>query len=275
MFPRRIVETHADTGEARLRLLHFRNESIQEETKFMEREYYAMFDDERRGPFTLEQLLAAGVRSDTLVWYEGSRRWLPASEVPELAENLHDAPVSTVRVDEDGILAYPESFLQTPYKFGVYGWFIAIGWTVYFAYQGTTLDRASGSIGMVGGAILWFIAVGCLLMFWYRTLVIVQDGFAWLAPGAAVGYLFIPFFNLYWIFRATVGSVRELNRYAERRGLAAPRPSMFFAVAFATYFLLSVVPIVGAACALVNLVLFPLFLTSLKATAVCFCAGRR
>ena len=46
----------------------------------------------------------------------------------------------------------------------------------------------------------------------------VQDGAAKETPGRAVGFCFIPFFNLYWNFVAHVGLMKEFNRLAELRG---------------------------------------------------------
>lgn len=52
----------------------------------------------------------------------------------------------------------------------------------------------------------------------YRGWVAVQDGSAQSSPGKAVGFCFIPFFQLYWIFVAYVGLMKEFNRLAEARG---------------------------------------------------------
>ena len=46
----------------------------------------------------------------------------------------------------------------------------------------------------------------------------VQDGAAKETPGKAVGFCFIPFFNLYWNFVAHVGLMKEFNRLADTRG---------------------------------------------------------
>lgn len=46
----------------------------------------------------------------------------------------------------------------------------------------------------------------------------VQDGITTVTPGKAVGFMFIPFFNLYWIFIAHVGLMKEFNRLADTRG---------------------------------------------------------
>jgi len=50
----------------------------------------------------------------------------------------------------------------------------------------------------------------------YRFWQIDQDGFASTTPGKAVGYLFIPIFNIYWLFRAYCGLANDQNRYIAR-----------------------------------------------------------
>lgn len=46
--------------------------------------FFAMIDGEQRGPFTLEELDAAGVRPDTYVWCKGMDGWRKASEVADV-----------------------------------------------------------------------------------------------------------------------------------------------------------------------------------------------
>jgi hypothetical protein len=46
----------------------------------------------------------------------------------------------------------------------------------------------------------------------------VQDGITDVTPGKAVGFGFIPFFNLYWNFVALVGLTKQFNRIADARG---------------------------------------------------------
>lgn len=52
----------------------------------------------------------------------------------------------------------------------------------------------------------------------YRGWQAVQDGSAQASPGKAVGFCFIPFFNLYWNFIAHYGLMKEFNRLADARG---------------------------------------------------------
>lgn len=42
--------------------------------------YYAMIDGERKGPFTIEELPAAGVRPSTYIWCKGLPDWQKAEE---------------------------------------------------------------------------------------------------------------------------------------------------------------------------------------------------
>jgi len=57
-----------------------------------------------------------------------------------------------------------------------------------------------------GSTVLDFI----LLYNFWKTI---QDGRASTTPGKAIGFLFIPFFNLYWVFRALYGLARDQNRF--------------------------------------------------------------
>jgi len=45
---------------------------------------------------------------------------------------------------------------------------------------------------------------------------VVQDGYARTTPGQAIGFLFIPFFNLYWQFVALHGLTKDMNAYLAR-----------------------------------------------------------
>jgi hypothetical protein len=57
----------------------------------------------------------------------------------------------------------------------------------------------------------------CVLL--YKAWNQIQDGHARTSAGKAVGFLFIPFFNLYWVFVAVYGLAWDLHRYVIRRRL--------------------------------------------------------
>jgi len=79
-----------------------------------------------------------------------------------------------------------------------------------------------GLIGLVSQ----FVISTCLIIYTVFSLVylhrawdhIQELGMARTTPGKAVGYLFIPFYNLYWFFVAYHGWTEDFNRYKEAMG---------------------------------------------------------
>jgi hypothetical protein len=69
------------------------------------------------------------------------------------------------------------------------------------------------------GTILVCIAMvyACILL--YRIWSILQDGKVRTTPEKAIGFLFIPFFNFYWIFVVYYGLAVDFNRYVLERKL--------------------------------------------------------
>jgi predicted RNA-binding Zn-ribbon protein involved in translation (DUF1610 family) len=73
-----------------------------------------------------------------------------------------------------------------------------------------------GVLIMLAGYISYFVVL-------YRLWSVVQDGRAQTTPGAAVGFLFIPCFNIYWQFVSFWGLAKELNRITREYAIAAPQ----------------------------------------------------
>jgi len=55
-----------------------------------------------------------------------------------------------------------------------------------------------------------------VLRFWYRAWASLADGRASTSPLLAVGLMFVPVFNLYWVFRLSYGFARDFNAYIKR-----------------------------------------------------------
>ncbi len=70
---------------------------------------------------------------------------------------------------------------------------------------------AGGVLLFIGGAI-WIVSWIFFYMNIYRGWVCLQPGGVEITPGKAVGLLFIPFFQLYWIFVAINGLPKDWNR---------------------------------------------------------------
>lgn len=72
-----------------------------------------------------------------------------------------------------------------------------------------------GIIPLIAGSVISFILL-------YRFWAVIQDGKVRTTPGKAVGFCFIPFFNIYWNYVAMVGLAEDMNRYCRERNIAAP-----------------------------------------------------
>ena len=69
--------------------------------------------------------------------------------------------------------------------------------------------------------IVYSVIIGCLL--WFNAWASIQDGHARTTPGKAIGFLFIPFYNLYWIFQAFWGFAKDYNSYIARHKVVVSR----------------------------------------------------
>jgi hypothetical protein len=117
---------------------------------------------------------------------------------------------------------------------------------------------------------IYAVVMGCVLL--YKAWKVIQDGHARTSPGKAVGFLFIPFFQLYWIFQAYWGFAKDYNAYVLRHhdvsqgGISIPAVS---ANLFLSYCILSLVvgflswiPLLGAISEIALFVLFILVINA-------------
>ncbi|NNC87645.1 MAG: DUF4339 domain-containing protein [Akkermansiaceae bacterium] len=85
------------------------------------------------------------------------------------------------------------------------------------AAAGETATPALALMALGGGIglILLVMAVVMPLTFLHRAWKLLQWGAPRTTPGKAVGLLFVPFFNLYWLFVAYYGLAKDWNRTME------------------------------------------------------------
>ena len=125
---------------------------------------------------------------------------------------------------------------------------------------------------MIGGLLaLASVVLGCILL--YRCWNSVQDLPARTTPGKAVGFMFIPFFNLYWMFVSLYGLAQDMETYCQQRGIQC-HASTGIALTFCIISIVSIVPFVGMV-ALVNYVLGPSMLWQFAKTASRIAAWHR
>lgn len=121
------------------------------------------------------------------------------------------------------------------------------------------------ALGFIGLA--WLVALvvmvvfACILL--YRYWVVIAEYGARTTPGKAVGFLFIPLFNLYWMFVAYHGLAKDIDSYLDKnRSSRAPRPTTGFILVTMIVGLLTFVPVINNFAMLAVLVL--MFITKLR-----------
>ncbi len=122
----------------------------------------------------------------------------------------------------------------------------------------------------IGFGLFVFVVLGiaiCMMVFamilLYRYWKIMQPYSKRTTPGKAVGFLFIPFFNLYWMFVAYHGLAKDIDTYLDQnRESKAPRPSTGLVLATVIMMLLSMVPYLGNLAGIALLVM--LFLMKVR-----------
>jgi len=66
--------------------------------------------------------------------------------------------------------------------------------------------------GLIAGVAMWLLFLRVLYLAWR----IIQDRYTKPSPGMAVGLLFVPFFNIYWQFKAFAAYPTQYALFAQR-----------------------------------------------------------
>jgi len=141
--------------------------------------------------------------------------------------------------------------------------FLFVAFLLLIAANGAGSDREIAGILLFPAMLPALVSFVFQLVLLYRLWEAIQDGRAQTTPGAAVGLLFVPFFNLYWIFQAYWGWTQDYNRLRESRGLRMLRPAPEgLAMSFCVFAVLGGLPFVGIVLMLVGMVLGLLFFSS-------------
>jgi hypothetical protein len=106
---------------------------------------------------------------------------------------------------------------------GIYIAFIVGGFALAGALAGWAATDSKVTELMAAAPVPLLIAQIAMYVFIYKQWKAIDDGQARTTPGKAVGFLFIPFFNIYWIFNIFFGWVTDYNKYVQRYGIQTPQ----------------------------------------------------
>jgi amino acid transporter len=117
-------------------------------------------------------------------------------------------------------------------------------------------DRDIGAVFLVLTVItaLWVCIYGAIVL--HRAWRTLQGSTARTTPGKAVGYLFIPFFGLYWVFQAYHGWAKDYNQHLVSQGLDQPDKRASEGLFLATCILMvcGIIPILGLVAQFVGII---------------------
>ncbi|MEK6528143.1 MAG: zinc ribbon domain-containing protein [Nitrospirota bacterium] len=162
--------------------------------------------------------------------------------------------------------------------------FIGIGLFIagFVLSENYSYGSSTGAILAVFGVVIFLIGIagfifGSVLfcIYLHRAWKMIQDGYARTSPGEAVGFLFIPFFSLYWNFQALWGWAKDYNSFIQRNAISdAPKMPEGLFLAWAILSAVSGIPY------FIVLTFIPLYIIGLISTvktckAVNFFADRK
>jgi hypothetical protein len=94
----------------------------------------------------------------------------------------------------------------------------------------------------------------------YRMWSFIQDGHARATPGKALGFCFIPLFNLYWVFQVFPGFAADFNRLVERHDLGVKKMPVGLFTTYAVLCVAGMIPFVGLVSGVVVLFVLPVMI---------------
>lgn len=231
-----------------------------------ENRYFYAVGTQKNGPVSLDDLCALAadekITRKTRVWQPGMKSWQAAGTLPEIFCDLPpDLESDTLLVLTPPPLTIPTNqstratpsnlWSQPPQAEAIAGsgnfmkqrrtLFIVL-WPIAFLLLGlaefleTSHDDSSGYpklkvLSLLGvGALA--IAVANWMKIHHRLWKLLPPSMASTTPGKAVGFYFIPFFNLYWMFVTFHGLARDANRTLSSLGEKRVRCNEGLALAF-------------------------------------------
>ncbi|MEA5079777.1 MAG: DUF4339 domain-containing protein [Anaerolineaceae bacterium] len=194
--------------------------------------WYYISESTQFGPVSEEEIkkliVEGGLTQQSKVWREGMKKWQPLA-LTVLSEYLPGGrPMNLSGADLPFNSRHPRVKRQGLRKLFIW-WLVtyglSIGYYGLFGLMGTIVsnpDKISDQfpalfVGLmcVFGLFLFASAILTYVIL-YKFWRVVQDGYASTSAGKAVGFMFIPFFNFYWMFRAYWGLSKDLNQYIQR-----------------------------------------------------------
>lgn len=117
-------------------------------------------------------------------------------------------------------------------------------------------DASNDVLSIIGFIILIF-HFAVVLHLTYKMWFSIQDMYARTTPGKAIGLLFLPFFNIYWLYQVLVGFVDDYNNFINRNQIETPKLQRG---AFVTYYIFYIAGTILSQIPVINLLFILIYL---------------
>ncbi|HMO15165.1 MAG TPA: hypothetical protein PKD64_03900 [Pirellulaceae bacterium] len=147
----------------------------------------------------------------------------------------------------------------------IFGWMISltgVAGLLFIAAQGRGRDAEVVPLLIPFAMLPAMLGVAIpLMVLVYKLWAALPASHSRTTPGLAVGLLFIPIFNLYWMFQAFWGWTQDFNRYIAASGSNVKQAPQGLAMTICIFTLLSMIPLLGIVFALLNQILLLVFVS--------------
>lgn len=222
--------------------------------------WHLLENGRQAGPLSTSEIAARGLDPTARAWHEGMPTWRRAGEIPEFA------PWIRARLPSDDEREFPDGARHP--------------WQRYYPTDAVRKIRLRFRMWLTAHVIFVVTLVAAMLMRHFdprpsdtrqaveiALIIVLMTSFlatvilkfplihvlwsltnGWTArtnPGDAVGYSFIPLFNIYWVFVAFWGLADDLGKAMDLAGIPAARPNSRLAGLAAFLIAGSLVPYLG------------------------------
>jgi len=158
-----------------------------------------------------------------------------------------ETPAAIPSANDKKSVSNPTSKAVLPKMIFVYGWAIVRIITGVLGALGLMMalrKESHSTLVKIFAAADVFLIIGIVieLMLYYRMWAAIKDDEASASPVTAVLFLFVPFFNIYWMLNMLIGFAEDYNDFIQQRSMEIKKlPVMLFVI----YAFLSIITAIG------------------------------
>lgn len=219
--------------------------------------WYYQRDNRQNGPIELvevKRLITEGqINHETMVWQEGMTDWKPAGQT-ELLGSLPEVaspPAAPPPIEEKSQQLNDIERLNN--------WFL-----IFWICLAAGIPLSFVVIGLAG--IIASVVFYCLIL--HKCWSLIPTDLAKTTPSKAVGFLFIPFFNLYWNFVAYYGLAQAINIETRRKKISDKKVNEGLCIAYCILICCTIIPYVGVLASIAAIVIWIISLKQIKDAAI-------